>query len=262
MSGEEGRIPAVAERLVRLWPEATGDSGPMPRGALRLALSQAWLESRVAEAGGEGGWKGAMVGSGNLGAIQCARNAAGEGFDCVTYSDKHSDGTPYSITFRYYKEGGGHSAGDNAALDFLRHIATPKKLLRDPSKPQSFESLKTGDPRAFAESLYNQRYYEGSGSTDEERIAGYTRLLEAHLAVIDQVLDGIYGAGAEPSVANAMLPDGGGDPDVVGRSSLLPALLIGAGAFVVLYAAVDSFSKGSSPFDDIKRALAERQLLR
>lgn len=178
------RVPLVAERLTRLWKDATGEATEMPAGALELALAQAWLESGMADKVQGSWWKGAMEKSGNLGAIQCAEgDSGGSGYTCVAYTDKHPDKTEYTIHFRFY------DSGDSAAKDFLHHIAVPRtKYLRDPHAEQSFAALKRGDLLAYAKALYNQRYYEGFGATDEERIAGYARGLASHLPAVASAL--------------------------------------------------------------------------
>lgn len=50
------RAAVVAERLKRLWTEATGDPGPPSPAALEILLSQAALESGIAEPG-VNGWE-------------------------------------------------------------------------------------------------------------------------------------------------------------------------------------------------------------
>lgn len=214
------RIPGVAARLKRLWPEVTGES-EMPKQALEIALSQAWLESGVAEAGGGGWWtdktskgQGNMVGSGNLGARQCGGNdKGGDYYTCVPYGDSmpQADGSQKQIdaSFRFYKAGtvGGkqRDAGDAAAYDFLVSLVKQWPALAE---------LKSGDVLAYAmrqgpkyrpSDAPNQKvfgreykggnnYYGGFGATMEERVGGYARAIASHIPAVAAALghDKVY----------------------------------------------------------------------
>jgi hypothetical protein len=209
------RAARIADRFRRLWPEVTGRSGPMPEAALEIALSQAWLESGIAEAGGGGWWKdksdtgqGDMRGSGNLGSRHCgAGDTGGDYYKCVPYGDTvpQADGTnkPYDVSFRYYTGGncGGkqRDAADCAAWDFLYDITR-----RWPGLPE----LEAGDllgyamklgPKYRADDPPNQTvfgrpyaggtgYYGGFGKSMQKRVGGYAYALASHLPAVAAAL--------------------------------------------------------------------------
>ena len=190
-ASEEGvleRLPLFAERFTRLWSEVMGEDdapGPAP---LQLAAAQAWLESGVADPELGSWWKGAMEGSGNLGAIQCPKNDPGAPhYRCAPYDDKHPNGATYATRFRFYLEAPGpdgstRPAADWAMIDFLRQLSRARR-------PQTFAALMTGDLHAYATALHTERYYEGIGATVDERIAGYAKAIASHLPTIARVLD-------------------------------------------------------------------------
>lgn len=75
------------------------------------------------------GWKGAMVGSNNWGAVQCsASNQDGAG--CIPYEDSYADGTKYKINFRSY------ATPVDGARDVIKHVMvhrpTVAKVLASP----------------------------------------------------------------------------------------------------------------------------------
>jgi hypothetical protein len=139
------RVPVVAERLRRLWTAGTGDAGPPCDAAVELLLAHAILESGAADPKLGDYWKDEMKGSGNLGAIHCGDSESGGAtYRCVPYKDTrpNPDGTStsYPTKMRFYIDGAGRTAGDNAALDFLKQVsrAKPESFLRDKSLPSSF----------------------------------------------------------------------------------------------------------------------------
>lgn len=209
------RIPAVAERFRRLWPEVTGESGSMPEAALEIALAQAWLESGIAEAGGGGWWKdktaegqGNMVGSGNLGARQCGKtDTGGDYYTCVPYGDSspNADGTQTLIpaSFRYYQAGtvGGKSrnAGDAAAYDFLHTITKQFPALAELKSGSVLDYCIRQGPKYKSDDKPNQTvfgrpylggnyYYGGFGATMQERVGSYGRAIISHLPAIAAAL--------------------------------------------------------------------------
>lgn len=121
---EHGREPSAAELLYSL-------------GVAKLETS--WGR----------GWKGAMVGSNNWGAVQC-----GKGVDqstCIEYEDSHSDGTKYKVGFRSYP------TPVEGARDVVRHLTRHRPLtwavMRRP-----IESATIND---FARAMREERYYGG-----------------------------------------------------------------------------------------------------
>lgn len=110
---------------------------------LAYLLAVAFLESSYGK-----GWKGAMVGSNNWGAVQCGKasqNAPG----CILYQDSYSDGTPYSVSFRSYP-----SAVDGAA-DVAKHVLV--------HRPRTAEALSRKGATAFDASyaMRREKYYGG-----------------------------------------------------------------------------------------------------
>lgn len=94
-----------------------------------------------------GGWKGAMIGSNNWGAVQCPANAQG-GPDCIPYQDSQSSGQTYSIAFRRY------ATPVQGAEDVIRHIF---KL-----RPITAASLAAGEPTYFTSyDMRREKYYGG-----------------------------------------------------------------------------------------------------
>jgi len=110
---------------------------------LAYLLAVAFLETSYGR-----GWKGAMVGSNNWGAVQCgkaAQNAPG----CIPYEDSYSDGTKYAINFRSYP-----SAVDGAR-DVVKHVIT--------NRPKTAEALRRRGGTAFDASyaMRREHYYGG-----------------------------------------------------------------------------------------------------
>jgi hypothetical protein len=182
------RLPLFAERFHRLWPEVMGDDNEPGSAQLQLVAAQAWLESGVADPKLGSWWKGAMEGSGNLGAIQCTKNEPGAPhYQCAAYTDQHPNGATYATRFRFYldapgPDGSTRPAADWAMLDFLTQLSLARR-------PRTFAALMTGDLQAYATALHTERYYEGFGATVEERIDGYAKAIASHLPTIADVLD-------------------------------------------------------------------------
>lgn len=262
------RIPKVAERLQRLWGEATGETEPMPPAALELMLAQIYLESGVAEPGGGDWWQdrsdpngawakknpdkalqGNMKGSGNLGAMQCASCSESKPhYTCVQYSDTKpkSDGTStaYSVCFMYFRDAEGRPAGDWAALEYMR---TLKRRLVD------LTPLKNGNAYAYAEALRKGKYYEGFGATQEERIKGYAKGMASHLPAVAAAVghDRIYAA-----IDDGLLPA----KKIAGIEGAGATVAIAAGAAVATAAVawgLSSAAEASNARADIARKDAE-----
>ncbi len=94
------------------------------------------------------GWKGAMVGSNNWGAVQCAANAQ-TAAGCIPYQDSFSTGQKYNIAFRSYP------TPVDGARDVIKHIF--KK------RPRTAAALSEDAPCVFRASLAMRResYYGG-----------------------------------------------------------------------------------------------------
>lgn len=166
------RIPAIAERLQRLWPEAMGDASPMPPAALEIALAQAWLESGIADPVAGGWWKAPMTASGNLGARQCGKGeTSGKGFRCERWTDHHADGSPYETGFRFYEDADGRPAADWAALDFLKTIR----------QFNGYPAILSGDVATYAKALRAGHYFEAPEGD-------YARAIASHLPAVAAAL--------------------------------------------------------------------------
>jgi hypothetical protein len=108
---------------------------------LQYGQAIAWLETNYGR-----GWKGAMVGSNNWGAVQCAK---GSTQPCISYEDSYADGTKYTVSFRSY------ASAEEGAADMLRHVF---KL-----RPITAGVLHSGDGTTVRASyaMRRERYYEG-----------------------------------------------------------------------------------------------------
>jgi hypothetical protein len=110
---------------------------------LQYAQAVAWLETNYGN-----GWKGAMVGSNNWGAVQCALKNVGQP-GCLPYQDSQSDGTTYKIGFKSYPSA---VAG---AEDVVRHVFK--------NRPRTAAALASTTPSAFRASyaMRREKYYGG-----------------------------------------------------------------------------------------------------
>jgi len=160
---------------------------------VRLAQAICGLETGYAST-----WKGAGVGSNNMGAIQQG-SWHGKVF---TYADTHpnADGTStkYSIGFRWYDT---PFAG---VLDVIKVV-----YCAFPIRAKALEAAARGDVLAFSTALHTPPvYYEGFGATNQERVAHH------HNAVLEQLRQQCAALGEEL-------------PEVEPLPVLHPALLIG-----------------------------------
>jgi hypothetical protein len=99
-----------------------------------------WLESNYGQ-----GWKGAMVGSNNWGAVQCAAGAS----PCIAYQDSFPDGTTYKVSFRSY------ATPLEGATDLARHVVGIRPRVR--------QALEERSPSVFRASyaMRREHYYGG-----------------------------------------------------------------------------------------------------
>jgi len=124
-----------------------------------------WLETNYGK-----GWKGAGVGSKNRGAVQSGRPPCDPNSSFL-YRDTHpnSDGTSttYSICFRRY------ATDEEACADMIRYVvgtaSKPKKNVLD--------ACARGDLWGVSAGMRANRYYEGFGKTQAERIENHRRAL-------------------------------------------------------------------------------------
>lgn len=201
MSAVPERIVQLRDLFRRVWPEAVG--GTPSRGALQVALGICGVE-------GWGNWDDGMWGSNNFGGDQTS-SEAGDGvhYVGVPHVDHHYDGTEYTTYFRYYIDGGGRTAEENGAIDFLRVVALRKQ--KDGSTP-ALAPLQRGSAADTAKAMHDTGYYEGS---PPDPVAGYT--------------DGI--------VRNAQLAANAlGEPLDVGGNNLKRNVAIVGAALAIAYA--------------------------
>lgn len=130
---------------------------------LQYGQAVCWLETRYGK-----GWKPAMSGAKNWGAVQCRGSAQVSGQsvllggvdadaepiatgagDCIEYEDSFADGTRYKVSFRAY------ASDVDGAADVMRHVF---KL-----RPRTAQALAEKGATAFRASwaMRRERYYEG-----------------------------------------------------------------------------------------------------
>lgn len=94
------------------------------------------------------GWKGAMEGSNNWGAVQCGQAAIAQGAACISWQDTHPDGRKYDVGFRKY------ASPVEGAADVVRNLTK--------QRPSVWEVMRTKGPLAdFARAMRVERYYGG-----------------------------------------------------------------------------------------------------
>ncbi len=110
------------------------------KAAMQYAQADALLETTYGL-----GWKGAMVGSHNWGAVQCTAGQA----PCIAYQDSYPDGTTYSVSFRKYND------DIDGAQDVLRHVLD--------LRPRVAAALASRAPTVFDASyaMRREKYYGG-----------------------------------------------------------------------------------------------------
>lgn len=117
-------------------------------------------------------WHGDGAGSFNMGAVQstlppCDANS-------FLYTDKHADGTVYSVCFKKYP---------NAAAGWQDLIVQLYK-----KRPSVLAAAQAGDIHGVAVTMYETHYYGGIGATKAQRIAGYELAITNNLKGITKAL--------------------------------------------------------------------------
>ena len=119
------------------------------------------------------GWKGAGVGSNNMGAIQAYGSWSGERF---SYTDTHPnpDGTstPYTIAFRAYP----------TPLDGWVDLA---RIMYSGSRRDVLLVASRGDTYSVSELMRRTGYYEGFGPTQHDRIRNHMLALRRAIVKAD-----------------------------------------------------------------------------
>lgn len=94
------------------------------------------------------GWKGAMQGSNNWGAVQCGQAAISQGAACISWQDTHPDGRTYDVGFRKY------ASPAEGAADVVRNLTK--------QRPSVWEVMRAkGSLADFARAMRVERYYGG-----------------------------------------------------------------------------------------------------
>jgi hypothetical protein len=154
VSASPERIVHLRDLFRRMWPEALGWT---PSAAsLQVALGICGVE-------GWGNWSGEMANSNNFGGLQVPISMQ-PGGDGVTYVgaphiDHHYDGTEYTTYFKFFVDGGGHTAEENGAIAFLRTVALRRTM--EGAQPPVIAPLRAGSAYDTAEAMHDTGYYEG-----------------------------------------------------------------------------------------------------
>lgn len=137
--------------------------GEPKRPETQVLMGIAWLETQYGA-----GWKGAGVGSHNMGAIQSGRIPCNPetSFEYTDTSPTSSGASvPYRICFKRYP----------GAIDGFADLA--RVAFR--KRPSVYEAAKRGNLYDVSAELRRTGYYEGFGKTQLERIANHHRALQA-----------------------------------------------------------------------------------
>lgn len=139
MSGLGTAAQHIAARAVLMGAFAKEHQAPR-RQALQYAQAVTHLETAYGL-----GWKGAMVGSHNWGAVQCVAGNA----PCIAYQDSNPDGSHYPVSFRSYP------TDVDGAADAVRHVLE--------LRPRVAAELRRARPSVMRASyaMRRERYYGG-----------------------------------------------------------------------------------------------------
>lgn len=107
---------------------------------LQYAQAVGWAETSYGQA-----WKREMMGSNNWGAVHCPLNGQ-TGPGCISYTDHHPDGTPFTVSFKSYE------TPKDGAKDLLKHIFTHRS---------TGQALQGGDTYRASYLMRRQSYYGG-----------------------------------------------------------------------------------------------------
>lgn len=119
------------------------------------------------------GWKGAGVGSNNMGAIHATSSWTGDTFQAVDTEPTSTGGaTTYEQAFRKYP------SAVEGWKDLVRELYLRRSSVR--------KAAATGNPLSVAQAMYATKYFRGQGATDDERIRGYAQALADMLWEIDR----------------------------------------------------------------------------
>lgn len=136
---------------------------------LQWAQAVSWIETGGRYAGGASGYHGQagkLEGSNNWGGIQAGKPKGGvcppgSRLATDTFPTQKGVSVPYEVCFKEYP------TPLDGARDFLRVLYV--------KRPAVLVAARTGNAHAAAAAMYDTTYYQGRGSTREERIDGYAR---------------------------------------------------------------------------------------
>lgn len=156
----------------------------IPEVQLLQAVGQ--LETSYGE-----GWKGAGVGSNNMGAIIAGHSWKGETFTYTdTYPDSNGVNHSYQTEFRKYPD-------EASGWEDLANIVYD-------DRPSVLAAATAGDSYGFSAAMYQTGYYAGFGKNASERIGNHHRLLSRCLI-------------AQCRALGELLPGGEAVPDITVR---------------------------------------------
>jgi hypothetical protein len=165
---------------------------------LQYAQAVGWAETSYGQS-----WKREMIGSNNWGAVHCPLNGQ-TGPGCISYTDHHPDGTPFTVSFKSYE------TPKDGAKDLLRHIFTHRS---------TGQALQDGDTYRASYLMRRQSYYGGfcpqatkefgayaaktslkSPDASEGTQACAKEAIGLHAGRIHQIIQDIAVANGDPSV--------------------------------------------------------------
>ena len=144
--------------------------GATTLGEVKALAGVGCLETRYGD-----GWKGAGVGSNNMGAQQCGSGWKGDRF---VYVDTHPNADGSSSTYRAcFRKYATPEAGWFALVDIV-YVNRARDRVR--------KAAQQNDWKGVSEGLYRTGYYEGFGKTPAERVANHLRSLTKAIAAADK----------------------------------------------------------------------------
>lgn len=135
---------------------------------LRMLLAVALHETTFGA-----GWRGAGVGSFNMGAIHATSKWTGETFEATDTAPTETGGTTsYAQAFKRYPN------AVEGWKDLVRELYLNRSSVR--------RAAATGSALSVARAMYQTSYYQGQGATADQRIRGYAQALADMLWEIDR----------------------------------------------------------------------------
>lgn len=133
------KLPAARH----VWARGVLERAAKTRGLVpSRAELQGWAAVALVETQYGGGWKGAMAGSNNWGAVQ-----AKPGQPSAPWQDEHPDGTVYQQPFRVY------ASPEEGAADLIRHVTA--------LRPMTWAAMRAGDWWQAGDAMRQESYFGG-----------------------------------------------------------------------------------------------------